>query len=402
MPRHMLRRAPPDPSTPPSQPVEQLQPPPLRAPAPAFETPPGFHPRHGVEPMVTGAIPWPRQTPDMEAVADALGGGTESGDTEGEEEQELEDEPVDVDGEVDADEEHDVEEEVEDEDEEMRDRNKSPSPLPPNLREISSLASWTVSTHKPGCGVAALRHPSPTQFWQSDGPQPHVLTLHFFKLVAIVKIRVYLDFELDESYTPTKMVFLAGMGGNDLVEFATWEGEGPCGWVDIPLEGVGGRSRRIGGNRGSRRRRRTTRLRRRKTADSMVDAILTDSENEDGYSDQDIDGEDNDDDSDDPDDPYAGNVLKAMVIQMRVCENHQNGKDTHVRGFQVFAQDDDRRRIAAAAAASNVAQRRQSVRKSLRGRAKDSQDEQMETDAAVDGKGIGLEEPDWMGEPVIR
>ncbi|KAL1980536.1 hypothetical protein VTN96DRAFT_3981 [Rasamsonia emersonii] len=421
MPRHMLRRAQADPSTPPTatNPVDQLEPPPLRTPAPAFETPPGFQltpnampPR--VEPFVTGAIPWNRQTPDMDAtVGSTVGAGTESGDTEGDEEHELEDEPIDADGEVDAEEEEQDEEAEEDEDEEMRDRNKSPSPLPPNLREISSLASWTVSTHKPGCGVAALRHPSPSQFWQSDGPQPHTLTLHFFKLVAIVKIRVYLDFELDESYTPTKMVFLAGMGGNDLVEFASWEGEGPCGWVDIPLEGVGGRSRGIGSKRGSRRRRRrTTRQQRRrrrnssrrKTAeDAMVDAILSESEDEewDDSDQQDLDideedgEEDSDDDDDDDDDPYAGNVLKAMVIQMRVLENHQNGKDTHVRGFQVFAQDDDRRRVAAAAA-----QRRQSMRKSLRGRAKDSQEEQLES--AEDAKAVGLEEPDWMGEPVIR
>ncbi|KLJ11752.1 hypothetical protein EMPG_13092, partial [Blastomyces silverae] len=33
-------------------------------------------------------------------------------------------------------------------------------------------------------------------------------------------------------------------------------------------------------------------------------------------------------------DPSSGNVLKAMVIQVRISENHQNGKDTHVRGFQ--------------------------------------------------------------------
>ena len=51
------------------------------------------------------------------------------------------------------------------------------------LREISPLASWTVSTCKPGCGVAALRSPSTSQFWQSDGPQPHLLNIHFFKLV---------------------------------------------------------------------------------------------------------------------------------------------------------------------------------------------------------------------------
>lgn len=74
--------------------------------------------------------------------------------------------------------------------------------LLPGLREISPLATWTLSSSKPGCGLAQLRHPSPSQFWQSDGPQPHTLTLHFFKLVAIVKMRIYLDFESDESYTP--------------------------------------------------------------------------------------------------------------------------------------------------------------------------------------------------------
>lgn len=55
-------------------------------------------------------------------------------------------------------------------------------PLPPSgLKEISSLASWTVSTNKPGCGVTALRSPDTNLFWQSDGPQPHLLSIHFFK-----------------------------------------------------------------------------------------------------------------------------------------------------------------------------------------------------------------------------
>lgn len=152
-----------------------------------------------------------------------------------------------------------------------------PEPSLAHLREISPLASWTVSTYKPGCGVEALRSPSTSQFWQSDGPQPHLLNIHFFKLVSIVKLRVHLDFELDESYTPTRMLFLAGTGMYDLTEFAKWTGEAPNGWVDIGLEGVGSR---------------------------------------------------------------GGNVLKAMVVQIRVCENHQNGKDTHVRGVQIYARDE--------------------------------------------------------------
>ena len=182
-----------------------------------------------------------------------------------------------------------------------------------------------------------------------------------------------LNFELDESYTPTKMVFLAGMGGNDLVEFAAWEGDAPCGWVEVPLEGVGGRH----GGWVSRQKRR-----RGGTRKSIIEEDEEEEEEE----------EEDSPDEDDDDDEYAGSVLKAMVVQMRVIENHQNGKDTHVRGFQVFAKDDDRRRIGMAPSASaDLRACRHSVRKSLR---KD------ELDGA--GKRTGLDEPDWMGEPVIR
>ena len=131
---------------------------------------------------------------------------------------------------------------------------------------------------------------------------------------------MYLDFELDESYTPTKMVFLAGMGGNDLVEFATWQGESPCGWVDISLEGVGGSHTKPPGLRSQRRKKKAN--------------------GDEAHGDGDDEGEDDYEDEIDFDDPFAGNVLKAMVVQVRILENHQNGKDTHVRGFQVFARDD--------------------------------------------------------------
>jgi anaphase-promoting complex subunit 10 len=271
------------------------------------------------------------------------------------------------------------------------------SPLPDNLREISSLASWTVSTHKPGCGVAALRHASPSFYWQSDGPQPHALTLHFFKLVAVVRIRVYLDFGLDESYTPTKMVFLAGMGGNDLVEFASWEGESPTGWVDIPLEGVGGRNNN-GGERKRQRQRKTKNglNQSQKSHDNAADEDY-DMDDENGgepnsFSDEDNDLNDND--------PTAGNILKAMVIQMKICENHQNGKDTHVRGFQVFAQDDRNQGLGGART------RRESTRRLKQGHGDGDVDadggDENKAPGAADHKVIGMEEADWMGEPEIR
>lgn len=210
---------------------------------------------------------------------------------------------------------------------------------------------------------------------------------------------------MDESYTPTKMTFLAGMGGNDLVEFANWEGEGPCGWVDVELEGVGGRSggwvttsaqRQGGGAAGAGGKKMKKKLgRRRKGKGKRRGGFIY----EDPDVDLDLDEDDDDEDDDDEDDPYAGNVLKAMVIQMRIIENHQNGKDTHVRGFQVFARDDERKRVGNAPSASADGRvRRHSARRSLRG----STQEDMERDGGVSKVVTSLEEPDWMGEPVIR
>ena len=188
------------------------------------------------------------------------------------------------------------------------------------------------------------------------------------------------------------MSFLAGMGGNDLVEFAAWEGETPCGWVNIPLDGVGGRN---GGwvrdDMLRRNRRRSTSAAARRQRGGLVD----DEENDSEAGDDAV--------PDDLEDPYAGNVLKAMVIQMRVLENHQNGKDTHVRGLQVFACDDQRRRVAAA----GDRPRRQSLRHSRwEGMTEASHGPLRLSNEDVDTSRListsGLEEPDWMGDPVIR
>lgn len=133
----MLRRTPADPSTPPVT-IHQ-QPAPLRAAAPAFETPPGFqvppdaiHPRRGVETFV-GTIPtWHQQQRpagfEALAVAGGAAGATDPGEsTDGEEdpaddELEPEDEDVEIDDDLDEDGIEELEEE--DEDEEPPDRSK--------------------------------------------------------------------------------------------------------------------------------------------------------------------------------------------------------------------------------------------------------------------------------------
>lgn len=109
-------------------------------------------------------------------------------------------------------------------------------------------------------------------------------------------MRVYLDFDLDESYTPTKIAFLAGTGYNDLQEFSVMQCEQPQGWVEVDFEGVGEADGRDGGEE--------------------------EEENGEGGT-----------------EGRRMPLLRAMLVQVKIMENHQNGKDTHLRGLQIFARD---------------------------------------------------------------
>jgi anaphase-promoting complex subunit 10 len=170
---------------------------------------------------------------------------------------------------------------------------------PLGLKEISNLGKFTVSTHKPENGVEELRSDDLTKFWQlvslvrsiqvsirlltimhrSDGVQPHHLTVYFVKKVAIREIRFFVDYEQDESYTPTRIVFRSGTSENNLMQFALMELDRPKGWQKVPFDHVGGG----------------------------------------------------------PD----GHTLYSWVLQMTISDNHQNGKDTHLRGIKIFAPDND-------------------------------------------------------------
>ena len=126
-------------------------------------------------------------------------------------------------------------------------------------------------------------------------------------MVGVVGMRVYLDFDLDESYTPTLIRFAAGTGYHDLQEFSAMRFEQPRGWIDVDWEGVGEPA----------------------------------------------------DDADEPDGLLRQPMppaLRCMLVQVRVCENHQNGKDTHLRGLQLFARD-----AAAAQASEQFAARKHGV-----------------------------------------
>lgn len=114
-------------------------------------------------------------------------------------------------------------------------------------------------------------------------------------------MRIYLDFLNDESYTPTKIQFLAGMGVHDLQEFAEMSFEQPTGWIDVDFSNVG---------------------------------PIPEDENEGPHGLHSIDW-------------TKRPVLRAFLVQVRILENHQNGKDTHLRAVQLFAKDETRPAILA-------------------------------------------------------
>lgn len=72
-------------------------------------------------------------------------------------------------------------------------------------------------------------------YWQSDGLQPHLINIHFSRKTTIKEVALYLDYKLDESYTPKKIAIRSGSTAHDLKEIHVQHIVEPNGWVSIPL-----------------------------------------------------------------------------------------------------------------------------------------------------------------------
>ncbi|PKI68026.1 anaphase-promoting complex subunit 10-like [Punica granatum] len=141
-----------------------------------------------------------------------------------------------------------------------------------DLREKGKKASWSVSSWKSGNGVSSLRDDSLETYWQSDGAQPHFVNVHFEKKVKLQLVVLYVDYKLDESYTPSKVSVRAGDGFHSLKEIRSVELVEPTGWVYISLSG------------------------------------------------------------NDPRETF----VNTFMLQIAVLSNHLNGRDTHVRQIKVY------------------------------------------------------------------
>ncbi|KAK4584250.1 hypothetical protein RGQ29_022120 [Quercus rubra] len=56
-----------------------------------------------------------------------------------------------------------------------------------------------------------------------NGAQPHLVNIQFQKKVKLQLVVLYVDFKLDESYTPSKISIRAGDGFHNLKEIKTVE-----------------------------------------------------------------------------------------------------------------------------------------------------------------------------------
>ncbi|GLT39146.1 hypothetical protein SLA2020_133530 [Shorea laevis] len=131
-------------------------------------------------------------------------------------------------------------------------------------------------------GVSALASPamgSPTSATTTlipIGTQPHLVNIQIQKKVKLQLVALYVDFKLDESYTPSKISVRAGDGFHNLKlylhEIKTVELVRPTGWIYLSLSG------------------------------------------------------------DDPRETF----VNTFMLQFAVLSNHLNGRDTHLRQIKVY------------------------------------------------------------------
>eukprot|EP00924_Labyrinthula_sp_SR-Ha-C_P013811 augustus_masked-scaffold_5-processed-gene-14.7-mRNA-1 protein AED:0.02 eAED:0.02 QI:0/-1/0/1/-1/1/1/0/212 len=158
------------------------------------------------------------------------------------------------------------------------------------MKEVGELAAWTLSSAKSGNGVAQLRDNETNTYWQSDGQQPHTIHIQFPEYTEVSVVAFYLDFGLDESYTPKKIRFRHGNTFHDLEEFHTIELHQPSGWVHVNVGQV-----------------------IQKKNEVKFDL----------YPEERTFHEDT--------------KFRTFFLQIEIVEMHQNGRDTHIRQVKVYS-----------------------------------------------------------------
>ncbi|CCC70098.1 hypothetical protein NCAS_0E00280 [Naumovozyma castellii] len=142
-----------------------------------------------------------------------------------------------------------------------------------DVTNVTHLAYWRPSSSKVGNPIENALDDDPDTFWQSDGKQPHKLDIYFSKKMSIIKIGLYISLHQDESYTPREIKIYVGSSPTNCNYYKSLSVNHLDGWVAL----------------------------------SFIDNRPHDK------------------------------LLKCRFIRLEFPFNHENGKDTHIRGIRVYA-----------------------------------------------------------------
>lgn len=181
-------------------------------------------------------------------------------------------------------------------------------------RDISQQAVWTLSSCKVNFGVENLIDNNLETFWQSDGPQPHLVNMQFKMKTKVKDICIYADYKSDESYTPSRIVIKAGTHVNDLREIGAYDLLEPAGWIIIPL--------------------RDPKHINNSASGSNINSNSS-------VNDESMSSTTNDNNNDNSNKRGSGGSrsqpIKTWMLQLAVLANHQNGRDTHIRQIKIHS-----------------------------------------------------------------
>eukprot|EP00388_Colpodella_angusta_P013039 GDKJ01032851.1.p1 GENE.GDKJ01032851.1~~GDKJ01032851.1.p1 ORF type:complete len:175 (-),score=33.13 GDKJ01032851.1:16-540(-) len=96
-------------------------------------------------------------------------------------------------------------------------------------------ANITLSSALPGNGVNELIDQRADTFWQTFGSCPHSITVEFDELRFITSVELYLDYKVDESFTPQKIIVEVGESLESMCVIASLVCDKPEGWLSIPF-----------------------------------------------------------------------------------------------------------------------------------------------------------------------
>jgi len=167
-------------------------------------------------------------------------------------------------------------------------------------REIGHLGHWAVSSCKANHGVQHLRDLELDTYWQSEGQQPHLISVRFPVKMHFSFLRFYIDEPSDESYTPEKIAIRVGTNEHDLKEVMVEDIKDlthpGANWIYCSLD---------------------------TTADPENVENANPKISREPYT--------------SPGNEAQRTYETAFMIQLAILANHQNGRDTHIRQVQVFS-----------------------------------------------------------------